>query len=660
MKIFVQTLSGKTFAIDDTKLDDIVWSVKLKIAEQKGIPAVQQRLIFQGKVLEDDLTLSESSKFIEDGSTLQLVPRLNTTQLSPTIIIVRTVTGNTIKVEVGSLEDTSIQRIKAQIEHQEGIPACRQRLIFDGGELQDDYRTLQDYDFETLGDELFLVLRPEDSDRPYEHREMLIKIKEGKSLSLLVNGNDTIQTIKNKISIAEGIPIDDQHIKFESWVLENNQNTLHDYGIPADSTLCLTSWKSILEEVKRDGLALVDMDVFVRDNKDIVLVAVEQNGETLKYASTALRRDPEVVLRAVRQDPTALLYALYPTEDLLFDVVAQNGCALAFAPDWAKRNKGIVLTAVGQNGLALEYASDSMRLDKDIVFAAIAADGRALMSTNLRHDRDTVLEVVRRNSSALMSVPRLLRSDQEIMKAAGQFQRFQKREAMAAERSKEVVWERIVAESSKRLRDTYGISNIRNEKEMAIEIIKRDPQAFKYAPRSLRADKEVVLAAVARNPELLKFALGGLNQDRDCWVAAGLWTKQQKQGKVAAEESTVRQIALSTKFSLDEKSNSSVTRFTRLLNEHPFFRGGKFAIYSPNAFSKDTCDPEWTRMTWPCRGTFETCQKKDAALKTGTPEASSCWRYSFRWHLEKAAKTNGFMLQVVDFAGNPGLFEKSL
>ena len=154
----------------------------------------------------------------------------------------------------------------------------------------------------------------------------------------------------------------------------------------------------------------------------------------------------------------------------------------------------------------------------------------------------------------------------------------------------------------------------------------------------------------------LKYALGGLNQDRDCWIAAGLWSEEQEKKK---DSEYVIRIALSTKFSLEEKSSSSVNDFTRLLFANPFFRDGHFSIYSPNAFSKDTCDPKWTNIDWPCRGTFDTCHK-DPHLKIGKPKLECCWRYSFRWHLEEARRTNGFMIQIVDLDGEPGLFEESL
>ena len=78
---------------------------------------------------------------------------------------------------------------------------------------------------------------------------------------------------------------------------------------------------------------------------------------------------------------------------------------------------------------------------------------------------------------------------------------------------------------------------------------------------------------------------------------------------------------------------------------------------SPNAYGKGTCDDQWTRLTWPCQGTTETCQcvvvsKAGDVGDGGIPLPECCWRYSFRYQLEQAKRSNGFMLQIVEYAFN--------
>ena len=75
-------ITGKTITIHVASTETTILEMKHWIEDNEGIPPHQQRLIFAGKELEDDLTIGESSELISSGSTIHLVTRLREWSIS--------------------------------------------------------------------------------------------------------------------------------------------------------------------------------------------------------------------------------------------------------------------------------------------------------------------------------------------------------------------------------------------------------------------------------------------------------------------------------------------------------------------------------------------------------------------------------------------------
>ena len=125
--------------------------------------------------------------------------------------------------------------------------------------------------------------------------------------------------------------------------------------------------EALLEQLKEDKSQLFEEKAFV-------MFLLEHYGCGVKFASAALKNDPEIMEAAMRHQPRALEHKgsnWEPTRDFLLEAMEKDGSALEFVGKELQDDDDVVRTALESDGDAIEFASERLRRDKDAIRTAI-------------------------------------------------------------------------------------------------------------------------------------------------------------------------------------------------------------------------------------------------------------------------------------------------
>ena len=111
-------------------------------------------------------------------------------------------------------------------------------------------------------------------------------------------------------------------------------------------------------------------------DREVVLAAVEQDGDAIRHAAEIMREDSGVVLTAMARNNHTLYSAapvlLETNKTFVLEALKlTQGRALALAGPALQADREVVLAAVAQDGRVLEAAAPQLRADREIVLAAI-------------------------------------------------------------------------------------------------------------------------------------------------------------------------------------------------------------------------------------------------------------------------------------------------
>ena len=221
LHLFVKVMCEETRITLTVVPNDSIANLKSMIKAKNGFPVDEQRIVYNGRNLEDDQTVSDYN--IQDKSTLNLVLPVRDNRMEVTILKETMGPVPTLAVR----PNDSILDVKRKIQDMTGVPFHKQILIFAGEELQNIFTisryNIQNKSFIDLVEAITVYFA--------------IPLRSQERMKLELNPFDTIGSVKAKIHAKTGIPLHQQVLKFIGEELRDVDSTLNHYCIGDNSII---------------------------------------------------------------------------------------------------------------------------------------------------------------------------------------------------------------------------------------------------------------------------------------------------------------------------------------------------------------------------------------------------------------------------------------
>jgi hypothetical protein len=254
--------------------------------------------------------------------------------------------------------------------------------------------------------------------------------------------------------------------------------------------------------VEKDCFAFESLDEKYRTDKEIVLLAVQNCEDALKFASQDLKKDKELVLKAIKIDERVL----------------------EFADESLKKDKEVVLMAVYNDPRTLKFADKSLQDDRAFILEILDKkyswnksryiserrrqrgisidEGYILLylNKNLKRDKEIILKAVKGNALEIIDVDQDLLDDdvfvKEILTQNGSAFEFLNKK----QRGNENLALSAVLKTPDAIQ--FVTNKLWNNRDFVLKAVKQNASTLVYIKESYRKDREIVLAAV-NNPEIV-------------------------------------------------------------------------------------------------------------------------------------------------------------
>ena len=323
LTILVRTLLGKTIALHINS-GDSVRSVKRQIQEKEGYPPDQINLVFGGREMDDDATLTQYS--VQQDSTL-LVSFRTKNPLRLTV----TVQSKDESINVDSLFPTdTLQALVGLLQQKLQSPSDSHQLVFNGKLLTGE-RSLGDYG---LQDGSIIDL--------YSTKPSLVRLEistvAGEHFTAQVSTSKTVRAVKTLLQEQTNVHSGEMVLMYNGAVMEDGK-ALSSYSLSQKASI----WLSLLPFGQRNLTIMTQsgrtaVDIINRDTIGQLKIAIQRKQGTtahlqdLQYNGKQLQDhycigdyaipDRAVIRMSSHSSPLCLIYFTSSVDSSSFTLLA--------------------------------------------------------------------------------------------------------------------------------------------------------------------------------------------------------------------------------------------------------------------------------------------------------------------------------------------------
>tara|TARA_B100000886_G_C20423728_1_gene492868 strand:+ start:291 stop:2339 length:2049 start_codon:yes stop_codon:yes gene_type:complete len=246
-------------------------------------------------------------------------------------------------------------------------------------------------------------------------------------------------------------------------------------------------------------------------DKELIKLALSTHDQAYMYMPKDLRNDKELVAQVIAKKIDSLVFEMFPDEyrnnrDVILKAVNDDGYSYKYLSETFRDDKEILLLAISTSPSILEYASERLRNDIDVAKALFVNDNIYTafcdLGENVKNNPEIVVQAIARDGRCLNEINSKFKDDEELIRNALDV---------------EIPSQSIFNDNNKKSASCFQyISNrLKSNKEIALTASKLPNFSLEGSPEIITSDKEIIKNAVTIEYRNIQHISSNLLKDKE-------------------------------------------------------------------------------------------------------------------------------------------------